>query len=307
MGDFLRVGMGATSGEALERWVEEGLAFAEAKRGAAWHSAYATGAVYAFILRPARASQTRETLVGVIKPSTDAVGRRFPLVLYSPALAGTAVPWPHVLPMAYGDFLDSASMLLSDAETVSGVAQMQAFVSRVGPPTTAVADQVAQEYEMWAATTPLERAWTIIFGADSALSAPRAVHTILEAVGPFRGDASPPTRLGLRLPLGPGGIAAAAFWLDTLRRVSRTPPEIRTCFWSFDGATGSAIVQLGDTPASSLAELWSPDANSENLCDLGVPSSVDVGRFLTRLPPAIADVLRSPHALVRDFLDLLTQ
>jgi type VI secretion system ImpM family protein len=305
MGDFLRVGSGGPAGEALEQWVEQGLALGEAKRGREWPSIYAAGATYAFIFRPPRATNLREALVGVIKPSVDAVGRRFPLVVYSQALQRAALPWPHVLPMALGDFLDAAATLLLEADAVTGIADMQAALKRVPMPQVADAERNAHEYEAWAASTPLGSAWSVIYGGESALSAPRAVHTITEAVAPFRGQEGAATKLGLRLPLGPGGVAAAAFWLDTVRRIARTPQEVRSCFWSFDGESGCAIVQLGDTPASTLIELWSPDANSEYLCDLMVPTSVDVGRFLGRLPPHVAEALQSPQALVKDFLDRL--
>src|SRR5580700_3030409 len=99
MGDFLRVGAGGPAGEALEQWVEQGLGLAEAKRGSAWPGIYAAGATYAFVFRPPRTSIAKEALVGVIKPSVDAVGRRFPLVVYSPAMARPSVPWPHMLPI----------------------------------------------------------------------------------------------------------------------------------------------------------------------------------------------------------------
>jgi type VI secretion system ImpM family protein len=306
MGDFLRVGNGGPAGEALEQWVEQGLALAEAKRGREWPAIYAAGATYAFVFRPPRATNLREALVGVIKPSVDAVGRRYPLVVYSQALARALVPWPHVLPMALGDFLDAAATLLLEADGVTGVADMQAALRRVPMPQVAAeGDRNAMEYEAWAASTPLGHAWNVVYGGDQALSVPRAVHTVSEAVAPFRGQEAAATKLGLRLPLGPGGVAAAAFWLDTVRRLARTPQEVRSCFWCFDGESGCAIVQLGDTPASTLSELWSPDANSEYLCDLVVPSSVDVGRFLNRLPPHVAEAIQSPHALVKDFLDRL--
>ncbi len=302
MGDFLRVGSGGPAGEALEQWVEQGLALAEAKRGREWPGIYASGATYAFIFRPPRATNLREALVGVLKPSVDAVGRRFPLVVYSQALPRASVPWPHVLPMALGDFLDAAATLLLEADAVTGIADMQAALRNVPVPHMGDAERNAQEYEAWAASTPLGHAWSVVYGADLTMSVPRAVHTITEAVAPFRGQEAAATKLGLRLPLGPGGVAAAAFWLDTVRRLARTPQEVRSCFWCFDGESGCAIVQLGDTPASTLLELWSPDANSEYLCDLVVPSSVDVGRFLNRLPPHVAEVLQAPQALVRDFL-----
>ena len=306
MGDFLRVGSGGPAGEALEQWVEQGLAFAEAKRGSAWPAIYASGATYAFVFRPPRSSNATNTLVGVIKPSVDAVGRRFPLVVYSPALPRNTVPWPHILPIALGDFFDAAATLLMEADAVTGIADMQAALRRVPLPQLADGDRNAQEYEAWATSTPLGHAWNVVYGGDQAMSVPRALHTISEAIAPFRGQEAPATKLGLRLPLGPGGIAAASFWLDTIRRLARSPAEVRTTFWCFDGTSGCAIVQLGDTPASTLGELWSPDANSEYLCDLTVPASVDVGRFLTRLPPHVAEALQSPHAFVRDFLDRLT-
>ncbi|HEX3343182.1 MAG TPA: type VI secretion system-associated protein TagF, partial [Polyangiaceae bacterium] len=227
MGDFLRVGTGGPAGEALEQWVEQGLGTAETRRGRYWPSLYGAGAPYAFIFRPPRASPTRETLVGVIKPSVDSVGRRFPLVVYATALPRPNVPWPHVLPIALGDFFDAAATLLMEADNVTGIADMQAALTRLMPPRLADADRSAQEYEAWAGTTLLTHAFNVVYGEEQAMSVPRALHTILEAIGPFRGEESPATKLGLRLPLGRGGIAAAAFWLDTVRRVARTPGEVR--------------------------------------------------------------------------------
>jgi len=305
MGDFLRVGRRGPAGDALEQWVEQGLAHAEAKRGREWPAIYAAGATYAFIFRPPRASNVRETLVGVMKPSVDSVGRRFPLVVYAQCLPRATAPWPHVLPMALGDFLDAAATLLFEADSVTGIADMQAALVRMQPPQVTAGDRNAQEYDAWAAGTPLGHAWNVVYGGDP-MSAPRAVHTIIEAVEPFRGQELAATKLGLRLPLGPGGVAAATFWLDTVRRIARTPQEVRSCFWSFDGQSGCAIVQLGDTPGSTLLELWSPDPNSEYLCDLVVPTSVDVGRFMSKLPPHVAQAFQTPNALVRDFLDRLT-
>jgi type VI secretion system ImpM family protein len=307
MGDFLRVGSGGSAGAELEQWVEQGLGVAESKRNSAWPSSFAAGATYAFIFRPPRSSNVKDALVGVIKPSKDAVGRRYPLVIYAPAIPRSTVPWPHILPMALGDFFDTAATVLFEADTVSGAAEMQAAIKRVTHPNLADADRNAQEYEAWATTTPLEQAWNVVYGGEQSLAHFRAVHTIWEAIAPFRGDDMASTKVGLRLPLGPGGIAAATFWLDAVRRLARSPQQVRTTFWCFDGSSGTAIVQLGDTPASSLTELWLPDTNSEYLCDLTVPTSVDVGRFLTKLPPHVAESLQGSGVLVRDFLDRLAR
>jgi hypothetical protein len=204
--------------------------------------------------------------------------------------------------MGFGEFLDRAATVLLESDSITGVAEMQNALLRIPEPTPGDAQPSAHEYEAWAASTPLLNAWAVIYGPGDYVSPPRAIHTIGEALAPFRGEEAPNTKLSLRLPLGAGGVAAAAFWIDVIRQIARSLAEVRTCFWSVGGQTGSIIVQLGNTPPSTLGELWAPDPNSETMCDLTTPASVDVTRFMTRLPPHVAHVMQSPQAGVRDLL-----
>lgn len=303
IGDFLRVGSVGPSGEAFKQWMEHGLGFAESGTDGSWLRSYQAGATYAFVFRP---PSPGDMLVGVIKPSVDSVGRRFPLAVYAPAFLDVRVPWPHVLPIVFGDFLDAAATVLQRADSVSDAAEMHALLQQLPPPHRGDGDLHASEYDAWAASTAIAHAWGVVYGAEQAVSAAQAVHTIAEAVAPFRGDYAPRTKLGLRLPLGPGGVAAAVLWLDTIGRLAQTPGLVRNCFWCFDGTSGSAIVQLGDVPASTLAQLWAPNADSEHLCDLTSPSAIDVARYLTRLPGPLCEALQSSRALVREFLERLS-
>jgi type VI secretion system protein ImpM len=305
MGDFLRVGSAGRVGDCFDDWIQQGMGVAEAKRGPAWAPAYAVGEQWAFIFRAPRGANIREGLVGVMKPSVDSVGRRFPLVVCAPALAQCAVPWPHVLPMGFGDFLDRAATLLHESDAITGIADMQNALLRVPEPSPSDAEPAAREYEAWASTTLLQNAWAVIYGVGDTISPPRAIHTIAEALAPFRGEEAPNTKLSLRLPLGAGGVAAAAFWIDVIRHIARSLGEVRSCFWTVGGQTGSILVQLGNTPPSTLAELWAPDPDSEYVCDLTTPASVDVNRFMTRLPPHVAQVLQAPEAGVNDLLGRL--
>jgi type VI secretion system ImpM family protein len=307
MGDFLRVGAPSRTGEALEHWVEQGLGRADSRFGATWESAYARGSTHAFFFRSAR-GVPRETLAGVILPSRDAVGRSFPLLVYAPLISSPSargeIAWPHVLPMALGDFFDAAAAVLHAAGRYSGQAQLLDALTALPSPRVDHSDVQAHEYAAWTSSARLTQALGVVFGEARDHLGPRAVHVIGEAVAPFRGDPSPATTLGLRLPLGSGGAAAAAFWLDVVRRLAGAPNEIRTSFWSFDGERGSVIVQLGETPPSTLAELWAPDADSETMCDLTEASSIAT-RLPSELPPPLAAALQSPETLVADFLDRL--
>ncbi len=215
------------AGECFDEWIQQGLAAAEAKRGPAWAPPYAAGEVWAFIFRPPRGVNIREGLVGVMKPSVDAVGRRFPLVICSSALSQCVVPWPHVLPMGFGDFLDRAATVLLESDAITGVAEMQNALLRIPEPVPGDSEPAAHEYEAWASYTPLQNAWAVIYGHGDNVSPPRAIHTIAEALAPFRGEEAPNTKLSLRLPLGAGGVAAAAFWIDIIRQSARSLAEVR--------------------------------------------------------------------------------
>lgn len=301
MGDFLRVGSAGRAGDSFDEWIQQGLGHAEAKRGPGWAEAYGSGGAWAFIYRPPRSAGTQEGLVGVMGPSVDAVGRRYPLVVCTNALAACGVPWPHVLPLAFGDFLDGAAGVLLDPGASASAVGMQAALGRVAPPALRDADWSARDYEVWASSTPLAQAWSILYGED-VLSPVHAVYTIAEAVAPFRGVEAPETRLSLRLPLGAAGGAAAAFWIDIVRRLARSPREVRTCFWSSDGRTGTLLVQLGTTPAASLGELWAPDANSEHVCELTAPSAEDSRARLAQVAPHVAEAMQARGVVVGQFL-----
>jgi hypothetical protein len=214
---------------------------------------------------------------------------------------------PHLMPLALGDFLEAATDVALETEQMQTAQQLDARVSRVQPPRFDQAVNTVREYETWTRMTYVQNAWTAIYGDPRSAGPLHAIHTILEALGPFRGQECPATPLSVRVPLGVGGGAAAAFWLDIVRRVARWRATVPTCFWSFDGTSGTILIQLGDLPTSSLAELWSPDANSDHVCDLTSAASVDRARFLGRMPPQLAHMLERPDTLVADLLNALVQ
>jgi type VI secretion system ImpM family protein len=307
MGDFLRVRVNSEPMMSFESFIEQGMGYGEAKRGAAWPSAYGSGAIHAFLYRAPRAARSVALLTGTVKPSHDAVGRKFPMVIFSPVLETLVCGAPHLMPLALGDFLESATTAVLETEMIGSGAELEAKVSRLAPPRFDNAEATIRDYEGWTRQTYLQSAWAAIYGHPESAAPFHAIHTIVEALGPFRGQECPVTPLSVRVPLGVGGGAAAAFWIDIVRRIARWRVTVPTCFWSFDGTSGSLLIQLGDTPSSSLAELWSPDPQSDYVCDLTSASSVDRGRFLGRLPPHIAQRLDRPDTVVADLLAALIQ
>jgi hypothetical protein len=58
---------------------------------------------------------------------------------------------------------------------------------------------------------------------------------------------------------------------------------------------------------SSLSQLWSPDPDSDHVCDLTVAASIDPSRFLSRLSPPVAQVAQRPDVAVAHLVAAMGQ
>jgi type VI secretion system protein ImpM len=275
MGDFVRVGA-VTSSPSFETWLESAMARGESRHQAAWPGIYGGGAIHAFVHKAQPIAKEAHVTVGLIRPSRDRVDRRFPLVVFAQVPDKLVAGSPHLIPLVIGDFLEAATAIAIDADAMTTSAELAARIAKL-PPLT-FDESAGRDYEAWTRGTRSESAWRVLYGEQGAESAfAAATASLREAIGPFRGKEYPATQLGIRLPLGVGGVAAAVFWLDVVRHVAQWKATIPSCFWSFDGTTGSILVQLGKTPPSSLCELWAPDAANEQMYDLTKPVARDGG------------------------------
>jgi type VI secretion system protein ImpM len=299
-GDFVRSGTGAPLTAELEQFLHAGVdAF---HQEACSPEVFDAGRTYGFLLRPAD-PRSPETLVGLLAPSRDAVGRRFPFVVFDDIEQRQIfAAHGHLLPLAAGDFLEQALRLSSRPGLSSQELPRELSMVR---PTERRLDLFVREYADWAVTTRLSSVWSAIFGDVHSPYAAAALIGIAASVEPWRGTPHPPTSLSVRLPLGGGGTAAVVLWLDIVRRLSGWHDTIPTAFWHWSGNDGDILIQLGDTPASSFVELYRPDPDAELVYDL-----VPRGRPPTALPPPAffrraADVIRRPEAPVAELLDAL--
>ncbi len=301
MGDFVRAG--AKPHPAFEQWLEAGMAAGEKKHAAAWPGVYGKGPIHAFVFKPP--VRDGGLLVGVLKPSHDSVGRKFPLVVFAQIGERDVSPYPHLLPLLLGDFLESATAASVDANAVTSASEYQERIARVALPSV-YTDAVATEYDAWTRSTPVSVAWAAIYGSAESDAPLGALKAIREALGPFGERENLTTPLAVRLRLGSAGIAAAVFWLDIVRRVARWRATTPTCFWSFDGDDGSILIQLGQVTPSALAELWSPDPDSDHVVNLlGVTANEHRPQLISSFPRPLGMLLEGGDAPVAELLGLL--
>jgi len=299
--DFLYYGPVDADTQALRDWLEDGVSWASARAPEVWRQALTELPVFGFVFR----APSGNLVVGALRPSSDSVGRHFPISAYVVLPGPGLSTYPHVLPLWLGELLQYAAGAVLTDDVLGAVAQLEVTIASGALLPLSGLHQDARDYAEWVNATELTVAFDTLFGAESRASAIQALHTISEAILPFRSRERPKTPLSVRVPLGAAGAGGAAFWIDVVRHAAGWRDTVPTFFWSSSEAGGEAIVQLGDVPASSLSALWHADAGREHVCDLTHLTAADAARFFPLLPPAVAAVLTRADARVSDLLNAL--
>ena len=270
-GDFLQLGQPGQAAAAFRDWVHD--AFESSAREKMAN--VTEGQVFSYVFRTPE--HPTELLVGAIRPSHDAVGRRFALSVYAECAAAASLERPHLIPLILEGFFERARAGLAEggnlADTLRGLP---------APSLQAGLAAQQQRYDSWLRSSAVGRVWKDLFG-DVARGVLGHVLAVIDGgVEPWRGQETPPTPLSVRLPLGAQGALGVAFWIDVVRSLAGWRATVPTVFW--DAASGDAVleqrpgcpsvlVHLGEAPARSLLELWVPDADSDSVCDLTAPPS----------------------------------
>jgi type VI secretion system protein ImpM len=295
-GDFVREGE-LGGGEELFGWFEQGIA-AASNRGSAWRDGFDRGALKAFVVPLSKGTLA----VGVMAPSQDAVGRRFPFAVFGETTREAFLPGPHVLPLYLGNFLQGAGEVIEQA-TLGG-RSTSALLQAVQPLDQGQFVANLDAYSAWVQAASLRTVGQAIFGADWRSGLAHALYICAESVRPFRGSEAPSTPLAVRLPLGNGSGGAASFWLHVVRAAAAWQTTIPSCFWSFDLSDPSITIFFGQLRASAFADLWEAAPDSDSLSDLTRISS-SLAPHLREALPLAADLLERDESTVAGLIEVL--
>jgi type VI secretion system ImpM family protein len=299
--EFVRAHGGDERLAGFDAWVTESFEWALAHAGRAFPDAFAAGGVHAFGLRAIE--NAHELVAGVIGPSADAAGRRFPLsIAGSLRLAEPLVASPEVAPLVLESLWAEAGALWSPVRE-GAVPNLQAAAAAFRPGPDLGVEEARELYGAWARELTLQKLWELVGLAPEAAGA--CLRLLVAAAEPFRGIEHPDTRLSLRLPLGQVGGVALCFWLDALRRLLRWQRTVPSFFWWHAGERGAALVHLGAPPRATLAELFLPSDTRDEICELTHAPSDPSG--LPPLAPPILAVLGRPEAKVAELLASLLE
>jgi type VI secretion system ImpM family protein len=302
--EFLRVRGASPALSAFDAWVTDATEFAAARAGQAWPEAFRHGAIQAFAYHPSELP-VGELVCGALGPSADSAGRQFPLIVAAPLrLAPELHAAPELLPFVLEAFWARASALLAQIQSPY-VFDLHAAASTLETAAD-ISVQAAQAlYDEWTRGLPLHELWALLGPPLDGTEVATSLRLLAATVEPFRRAENPTTKLSLRLPLGQTAGVGLCFWIDLVKRHLGWKATTPSFFWSHDGNWGSAILHLGQAPRITLAELFMPSGQRDEVCDLTQPLRAGMGESLPPLAEAATHALGSGVSTVNDLLATL--
>lgn len=289
------------SDSAFTTWLQRGVERASVRPAPDFVECYDNGGARVFVFR----QPDHSLMAGVLLPSHDRVGRRFPVSVYAPLSSTALFEAPHLVPLVLGQFLETIGNVVLSRVNDGDAATVQRAVASLEGPDPSSLPAYAAEYGSWAAGSPLSSVWPALFGDGGTERPFLSLVAIFASLGSFRGVEVPPTPLAVRLPLGAAGVAGAVFWLDVVRRAACWRTTVPTCFWYLDAPDSAILIQLGETPPATFAELFRPDAASDHVVDLRAGPQGDWSHAVNAVPSSVGALVARPDASVAELLQAL--
>jgi len=114
LGDFLRANLPVDFVSAWDNWLQSTLLAAHSSLGERWDECYLTAPIWRFTLPAGVAGQA--AVCGVVMPSVDRVGRRYPLTIATP-IASTQIALSHFANNSVFERLEEIALTTLEEET----------------------------------------------------------------------------------------------------------------------------------------------------------------------------------------------
>ncbi len=275
-GDFVRHNIVDDAARSFEQWVQESN---DALRGAGGE--LPTEPIRVVFTPPGSA----HTVLAVMVPSQDQVGRKFPIVIFALAPSATSAQSYSTLPLAWASLFDGAVALGRRAATLE-LDQLKsglALLSTPGPSEVLAAQALCDKTLQHPLVSEVhQRLFAGVDGMhyyayqtfltacqDAAKTDPGKAATVLDC----------PIHVDVDL----------FVWLELARRVFGFPPAHPSYFWSEDPSP-RLLFSLGPAPLLVLQFLANPALEHQRLWPLTTARTQAVDSARSSLAPAFAQV-----------------
>ena len=292
--DFVRYNATNPVFRTFDEWIQNGLRFSTSGRFPDFDRTYAQAGASGFLYDPPGG---REALLGVIRPSRDQAGRKYPFFVASVI--------DHVGSLdSYGYLLDHSAELVAGA--IEGSISTDQLTDRIQNSNIQTDPGTAgSNVNNTTLGTLCEQLWGSFL--DSHKYA--AFKNLLDVLQPLRGRGQPSFSYGLRFPIASGDLrkTSVQFWINMCSALLGLSEFRSSMFWSLDdggggGSSGSFLSVFFSTlpPAGFLGvahleadidELYTIDAlNNRNPADLALSIPEQYGRLIESENLILAEV-----------------
>jgi type VI secretion system protein ImpM len=293
--DFVAVDAAGPAGAGLQEWLQR-------------ENDHLIGKRLAFPPTPIRFvyrdPQAQGTMVGVLAPSRDQVGRTFPLSIVARVDPSTAVRFP-ALPAAYAQFLDGAATVLSEAATLT-VAMLTDRARALPLPSGDDIDDAAQWARQALEATPGRVILEALFGPLEGGVHYHGIHMFRTGCAHVTGH--DPGSAGIILECPARDDVQVDFWLSLahgLLRWTTAPPSL---LWTDTASPDSRLlIALGSPPAGVIHYLADPAVHADRLWPMRTTSSASIEAGRAALTAACRRVLEPPAPTAAAVLDGLVR
>ncbi|HSP81411.1 MAG TPA: type VI secretion system-associated protein TagF [Myxococcaceae bacterium] len=292
--EFVRYNAASPLARYLLRWLEDGTGRLHAARSSL------EGAPTCFVFT---APGEKTALVGVLTPSTDSIGRAFPLALFQEVPTATVAGRYALLPEAFQPFFLAATRLVREAASL----ELEALQARAQelPSVSAADTRVAERVrEVLLAEPRCDELLRNASGGGSPEVRYYALHTFLTACAGERQRERDLASVVLDCPfpahMGP------VLWLELSARLLRWSAAPPSFFWS-EGEQPRLLLCLGAAPSTLLLHLAQPGRASANLWPLRTERPAALARAKQALSPAQRRVIDSPSSTLENLLRAFAQ
>lgn len=292
--DFLRINAASSLAFQLQGWLAEGL---EATRTA---RCGLPSAMASFLFT---APRERNVLLGVLAPSTDGVGRAFPLTVFTELPAPAAAHRLALLPTAFGPFLTAGAELLraSASMDMALLTEHLGTLPQPGPQEVTEAEQHLQG--LLTARRGAELLDPLNRPGEIPGSPYYALHTFRTACTAERHRQQTLANIVLECPL-PRGLGPVA-WLELASRLLRWPAAPPALVWCEDEEP-RLLIGLGAMAPHVFVHFARPASGSTQLWPLRTTRAVAIEHARAALSESQRQLIDSPTTSLEELLHALS-